>query len=127
MSRDKVYEEMKQMLGMVPTFFEQIPEDVLDHEWSLFKRMSMEEGPIPFKYRELIGLGIAGTTHCQYCTLFHTEMARLHGASDEEIEFANRVAKNSAGWSTYLNGMQTDYGRFREELNKMGQYIKSQR
>ena len=127
MSRDKVYKEMKEVLGLVPGFFKTVPDDVLELEWTLFKRVEMEDGPIPVKYRELIGVAIAGTTHCRYCSLFHTEMAKLHGASEHEIEFANRFAKNSAGWSTYVNGMQVDYDEFREELVKIGKYIKSQR
>jgi AhpD family alkylhydroperoxidase len=127
MSRQKVYDEMKEVLGLVPTFFKNLPDDVLEEEWSLFRRIELEEGPISPKHRELMGIAISGTTKCRYCTLFHTEMARLNGATDEEIEYANRYAKNSAGWSAYLNGMQVDYDEFREELTKIGEYIKSQR
>jgi AhpD family alkylhydroperoxidase len=127
MLRDKVHKEMKQLLGLVPSFFKTVPDDVLEQEWTLFKRIEMDDGPIPTKYRELMGVAIAGTTHCRYCSLFHTEMAKLNGASEQEIEFATRVAKNSAGWSTYLNGMQVDYDEFREELVKIGKHLRSVR
>lgn len=127
MSRDKVYKEMKATLGLVPTFFKALPDDVLEQEWTLFKRAEMEEDAIPVKYRELIGIALSGASRCRYCSLFHTEMARLTGATEDEIELANRYAKHSAGWSTYLNGMQIDYDQFREELVKIREHIQSQR
>jgi len=49
------------------------------------RTVQFDEGAIPNKYRELIGLGIAATTRCRYCTLFHAEIAKLFGATDAEI------------------------------------------
>ena len=86
--------------------------------------MQLEDGPIPNKYRELIGLGIAAVTKCNYCTLFHTEVAKLNGATDEEIEDAVHYAKSSAGWSAYLNGMRADYPQFAEELQRVGEHVR---
>jgi AhpD family alkylhydroperoxidase len=37
------------------------------------------------KTKELIALGIAVATRCDPCITFHTESARKHGASREEI------------------------------------------
>ena len=87
----------------------------------------MEEGPIPNKYRELIGIGISATTKCRYCTFFHTEMAKLNGATEAEIEDAIHYAKSSAGWSAYLNGLQTDYEQFKEEVLKACKHVRSTR
>jgi len=108
MDREGIYREIEEVLGLVPTFLKAVPDSELELEWHLLKRVQMDEGPIPNKYRELIGLGIAATTKCRYCTLFHTEMARLNGATDAEIEDAVHFAKSSAGWSAYLNGMRRD-------------------
>ncbi len=118
MSREEIYEEMVQTFGLVPSFFKELPESSLELEWKLFKVVQFEEGPIPNKYRELIGLGISAVTRCRYCTLFHTEMARLNGATVAEIEDAVHYAKSSAGWSAYLNGLQVDYERFKDELKQ---------
>ena len=104
MTRKEVYAEIEQMFGLVPTFFKAIPDDSLGMEWQLMKTVQFEEGAIPNKYRELIGLGIAATTKCRYCALFHTEAAKLFGATDAEIEDAVHYAKSSAGWSAWLNG-----------------------
>jgi AhpD family alkylhydroperoxidase len=124
MERKEIYKQISDMLGLVPGFFKAIPDSSLEMEWQLFKRVQFDEGPIPNKYRELIGLGIAAATKCRYCVLFHTEAAKLNGATDAEIEDAIHFAKSSAGWSTYINGLQIDYKEFKEEIQKIGEYIR---
>jgi AhpD family alkylhydroperoxidase len=116
MTKAEVYAEIEQIFGSVPSFFKIIPENSLVLEWQLFKTLQLAETPIPAKYKELIGIGIAAVTKCRYCALFHTEAAKLNGATPEEIEDAVHFAKSSAGWSAYLNGMQVDYDEFKEEL-----------
>jgi AhpD family alkylhydroperoxidase len=125
MNRKQIYAEIEEMLGLVPTFLKAIPDSSLEMEWHLMKRVQMEDGAIPNKYRELIGLGIAATTKCRYCVLFHTEMAKLNGASDAEIEDAVHYAKSSAGWSAYLNGLQFDYDQFKSEILKICAHVRS--
>jgi AhpD family alkylhydroperoxidase len=48
---------------------------------------------IPNKYKELLMLAVHAETRCRYCTLFHTEVARMFGATDEEIQEAVHLAK----------------------------------
>ena len=123
-NRQQIYEEIEGMFGLVPSFLKTIPDSTLEPEWELFKKIQVEEGAIPNKYRELIGLGLSAVSKCRYCTLFHTEMAKLFGATDKEIEEAVHYAKSSAGWSAYLNGMQVDYEQFKDELKRSGAYAK---
>jgi AhpD family alkylhydroperoxidase len=125
MNRQEVYKEIEQMFGLVPSFFKMIPDSSLELEWKLFKQVQFDEGPIPNKYRELIGVAIAAVTKCPYCSLYHTEVAKLNGATDAEIEDAVHFAKSSAGWSTYLNGMQMDYEQFKSEVNKACEHVRS--
>jgi AhpD family alkylhydroperoxidase len=127
MKRQEIYRDMEQNLGLVPGFFKTLPDATLELEWSLFKRSQMEEGPIPGKYRELIGIAIAATTKCRYCAFFHTEMAKLNGATAAEIEDAVHFAKSSAGWSAYINGQQYDYDQFRSEVLKACEHVRSSR
>jgi AhpD family alkylhydroperoxidase len=87
----------------------------------------MDEGPIPNKYRELIGIGISATTKCPYCVAFHTEFAKLFGATDAEIEHAVHYAKSTAGWSAYLNGLQFDREEFDREVRQICQHIRSRK
>jgi len=72
-----------------------------------------------------MGIALHSETKCHYCTLFHTETAKLFGATNEEIQEAVHYAKMSLGWSAYLNGMQTDYNQFANELGQIGEYINS--
>ena len=85
MDREQIYQEIEHTLGLVPSFFKMIPDSTLELEWELFKKVQLDESPIPNKYRELIGLAIAGVTKCRYCAFYHTEIARLFGASEDAI------------------------------------------
>ncbi len=105
--------------------YNRIPDTSLEMEWQLFKRVQFDEGAIPNKYRELIGVGIAAVTKCRYCATFHTEAAKLNGATDAEIEDAVHFAKSSAGWSAYLNGLQFDYDAFRNEVLQICEHVRS--
>jgi AhpD family alkylhydroperoxidase len=125
MVREEVYREIEGMFGLVPSFFHTIPDASLELEWQLFKRVQFDEGPIPNKYRELIGLALAAATKCRYCISYHTEVARLNGASEAEIEDAVHYAKSSMGWSTYLHGMQVDYEQFRQELGRVCDHVRT--
>jgi AhpD family alkylhydroperoxidase len=125
MTKEEVFQDIEKTLGKVPGFFKLIPERSLELEWKLFKVVQLEESPIPNKYRELIGVAVSAATKCRYCSFFHTEVAKLFGATEEEIEDAVHYAKSSAGWSAYINGMQVDYDQFTEELLESIKYIKN--
>jgi AhpD family alkylhydroperoxidase len=125
MNRTEVYKDIEGVFGFVPTFLKTVPDSSLELEWNLMKRVQFEEGPIPNKYRELIGIAVSGIAKCRYCSLFHTELAKLNGATDAEIEDAVHFAKSSAGWSTYLNGLQVDYDQFKEEVRRAADYVRS--
>ncbi len=126
-NRQKIFAEIKRTLGQVPGFFESIPDESLEAEWELFKRFELLPSAIDPKMRELIGVAVAAAGRCWYCTNFHSANARLHGATDAEVQEAIHLAKHSTGWSTYLNGLNYDRERFLRELEDIGDYVKSQR
>ncbi|MGD0765341.1 MAG: carboxymuconolactone decarboxylase family protein [Dehalococcoidia bacterium] len=125
MTRQEVYQDIKEKLGFVPGFLRALPDRSIELEWELFKATQIEEGPVPNKYRELIGLGVAAATKCRYCAFFHTEMAKLNGATEAEIEDAVHYAKSSAGWSTYIQGLQIDYDEFTSEVRRAVDHVRS--
>jgi hypothetical protein len=55
---------------------------------------------------------------------FHTEA--LWGATDEEVNEAALVAKNTMGWSTYLNTLQFDYEEFTREFDQIAEHVREQ-
>jgi AhpD family alkylhydroperoxidase len=125
MSRSDVHQEMKEMFGTVISFVDQIPDEFIDAEWDLIKRVQFGETLIPNKYKELIGLSVAAVTRCRYCILFHTEAAKLFGATDAEVEEAVHYTKLVSGWSTYLNGLQVDYDEFAREVAQVADHVRA--
>lgn len=124
-TRADVEAEIRETLGLVPVMFETLPDYLLESEWTSFQRLQLSETAIPNKYKELIGLGISGATRCRYCAYYHAEAARLFGATEEEITEAALMAKNTMGWSTYLNTIQIDYDTFTAELDAVVSYVKA--
>lgn len=125
MTREQAYADMKKTLGVVPEFMKSLPDATVGTEWELFKAVQLEPGAVPNKYRELIGLAIAGVIKCKYCIYFHTEMAKLAGATAAEIEDAVHFAKASAGWSAYIAGMNADFEQFKKDVQAACKYVKA--
>lgn len=124
--RVEVESEIRETLGIVPSFFSRIPDELLGLEWELMRHFELDETRIPRKYKHLMGLAIHSETKCRYCSLFHTEMARLFGATEEELQEAVHYAKESVGWSVYLNGTRTDLDEFESELHEMTAFARAQ-
>src|SRR6476659_1615777 len=86
--------------------------------------VELSETRIPNKYKELIGLAVSGATRCRYCALFHTEGARLNGATDAEIAEASMMGGLTMQLSTFVNAQQVDYEAFAAETKKIVSYVK---
>jgi AhpD family alkylhydroperoxidase len=114
------------MFGKVPEWIRLMPDTAIGGFWLQFRDFYFAETKIPNKYKELIGLGVAGATRCRYCALFHTEAARLNGATDEEIAEASMMAGHTMMASTFLNAQQVDYDVFRREMQEIVSYAKKQ-
>lgn len=123
MGRVEVTQEMREILGTVLASFDRIPDEFVDSEWDLVKRVEFGETLIPNKYKELIGLAVAAVSRCRYGTLLHAEAARLHGATDAELAEAVHYARLVSGWSVDLNGLQVDYGVFADQVERMVAFL----
>jgi AhpD family alkylhydroperoxidase len=122
--RQKVYAEIEATFGFVPGFIQTMSDVSLADEWNTLKSVQMVPGPIPAKYRELLGLAVAAARGCEYCAYFHTQFAMLNGASQAEIEDAVHFAKSNVGWSTYLHGMQYPLEQFKLDVDRICQHIR---
>jgi AhpD family alkylhydroperoxidase len=116
--------DIETTIGLVPGFMKALADDVLVKEWPLFKKYVLGESKIPAKYREMIGLVIASNTRCPYCTLFHTAAAKLHGASDDELQEIYFLSSFTGRWSTMLFAQQYDLEKFTEEVHKIGAHLR---
>ena len=127
MSRAEIDRDIEETLGIVPTFFKAVPDYLIGTEWESFKNLQLsDQTAIPNKYKELIGLGVSAATRCKYCVHFHTEAARLFGATEEEIVEASLMAKSTMGWSTYLNALAFDYDEFVAEFDQIAAHVRAQ-
>jgi AhpD family alkylhydroperoxidase len=123
--RRDVERDIEETLGLVPEFFRSVPDYLLPTEWASFKSLELSDTTaIPNKYKELIGLAVSGATRCKYCAYFHTEAAKLFGASEDEITETALIAKNTMGWSTYLNTLQFDYDAFVTEFDQVSAHVR---
>ena len=126
MTRAEVDREIEEAFGLVPQFMKDVPDYLIEGEWATFKNLQLGETAIPNKYKELIGLAVSGATRCRYCCYFHSEAARLFGATEDEITETALIAKNTMGWSTYLNTLQFDYDRFVTEFDQITAHVREQ-
>lgn len=121
----KAQEEMKTMFGGVPVMFNKLPAHVRASAWEWFKSTSNPDGAISPKYGELIGLGVASQIPCDYCVYAHTTMARMYGATEEEIQEAVMKGAEVRHWSTILNGNQVEFEAFKKEWDGMLEFVKA--
>lgn len=125
MTREQVFRDIEGTLGLVPSMFKTLPDETLELEWGLFKQVQLSEDLIPAKYRELIGLAAGAVLNDRYCVAAHREFARACGATEEEIEYVQRLAKGVAGWGTYLSGSEISVESVQGEIRQICDFIQS--
>ena len=114
------YRDIERTFGFVPTFLRAFPEEGIAPAWREIKSVHLNPATaLPGKTKELIGLAIASQTPCQHCVIFHTEAAKLNGASEREIGEAVAMAALTRHWSTVLNGSLIDETAFRREVDQI--------
>jgi AhpD family alkylhydroperoxidase len=119
--------DIEETFGLVTEMFGRVPDYLLRTEWASFKSLVLSDATaLPNQYKELIGLAVSGVTRCRYCAYFHSEAARLFGATEDEIMETALIAKDTMGWSTYLNTLQFDYDAFVEEFDQVTAHVREQ-
>ena len=122
----KAQAEMKAMFGTVPVMFAEMPAHVRVSSWNWFKTTQFDpNAAIPPKYAELMSLAVASQIPCGYCIYAHTTMARMLGATDEEIKEAVMKAGEVRNWSTVLNGNSVDFEKFKTQWDAILAFVKS--
>src|SRR4030042_5073754 len=125
MDRKEVFREVEQIFGLVPDWIRSLPDEVVGELWNIMKKVQLStDTGIPPKYKELIGLAVASTLRCRYCTYFHTEAAKLDGATEKEIKEALMMAGIVSLFSTYINGSQYHLEKFERETDEMVEHVR---
>lgn len=115
-----VIRDIETTIGFVPQWFRTIPASLLPGFWQGLKSLQLsDETKLDGKTKELIGLAVAAQVPCEYCVMFHTRVARMHGASEQEIQEAVGMAAITREASTLLNGMMIDKAQFKKDLDRM--------
>jgi AhpD family alkylhydroperoxidase len=127
MSYEETVKDIQQTFGMFPGFFKNTPKDVLPQMWPLFKKYQIGESIIPKKYREMMMLASAAATKCPYCQTYHREVAKMLGATEQELQELAVVVAGSAFWSNILHVENYDYNTFVKELQQIGEYVSKQK
>jgi AhpD family alkylhydroperoxidase len=126
MSRSDTERDIRDTLGQVPSFFETMPDSTLENEWNEFKKFQLQDTELTVREKQLIGYAVAAAIHCPYCTYFHHSATKMMGATDAQIEEANRMAGETAKYSTYLHGLQVPLGDFKKQTDEIGTYLGEQ-
>lgn len=116
--------DIKQTLGFVPSFLQNIPVASRDGSWQDFKGLMLSPTKINAKEKSLIVLGVSAQVPCAHCIYFESKDAKMNGASDQEIQEALLVASLTRKWSTVLNGMQIDEPKFRAQIDQIVSFAK---
>jgi AhpD family alkylhydroperoxidase len=117
--------DIQKTLGFVPQFLSRLPESALPGTWEELKTLQLNPTTaLNGRTKELIGLGVSAQVPCKYCVYAHTEFAKLNGASEAEVGEAIAMAALTRHWSTFLNGIQTDEGKFRGEIARVIENVK---
>jgi AhpD family alkylhydroperoxidase len=118
--------EIQKALGFVPDFFKGVPDTLLPGLWQSMAGFQMNPATkLDGKTKELIGLAVASQIPCEYCIYFHTEFAKLNGASDEEVREAIGMGAMTRYASTILNGSQADKAQFKKDVQRLVDGVKS--
>ena len=113
-------EEIERTLGFTPTFIRRMPRPLLSGWWDQTKALEMNpRTALSGKTKELVSLGVAAQIPCDYCVYFHTEMARLNGATEQEIQEAIGMAALTRFGSTIMHGVQLDPATNRQDVDRV--------
>ena len=115
--------DIQKSYGIVPGFMKGLPQDVLNHDWPLMKKYTLGESKIPGKYRELVGLAVAANIKCPHCQLFHMSVAKMLGATPDELAEIAFLASYTSRWSAMIHAQHYPYETFAKETEQIGQYL----
>ena len=105
----EIFQDIKARFGMVPNFFKAqaaVDGDWLELNWNRVKKIMLDEGALNRKTKELIALVVSLVNHCEYCSLAHEAMAKMAGASPQEIIEAKEVLELFSSFNAIADSLR---------------------
>jgi AhpD family alkylhydroperoxidase len=119
--------DIERSLGRVPFFLGPFPKKSFAGSWLNIKGIYFNpKTTIPIKIKVLIGLAVTAQAHDKYGVYWNTEMAKVYGATEQEISEAVEMAGLTRHWSTWLNGNLFEEKAFKKEADKIFAHLKKQ-
>ena len=113
-------------VGFVPEFVKAIPAPLLPGYWAEVKNFeSNDKTALSNRDKGLIGLAVAAQAGSRSTIYSYTRCARANGAGDTEIGEAVGIAGLARRFSTFMNGVQLDEGKFRAEIAQVVANLKA--
>ncbi len=124
------YKDIVATLGFIPTFLKYISSSLLPNTWHELKDVLLEPTflpSLPPKYRMLVGVAVGAEIANPYLVYLHTQLAAMHGATQNEINDAIVIGSHASRWATIFSGLNLDQYEFQQEVNQMISYIQAHR
>ncbi|MHB8586843.1 MAG: carboxymuconolactone decarboxylase family protein [Thermoplasmatota archaeon] len=119
-------QDIEQTIGFVPTFALNLSPQGLRLWWTAFRDYEIsDKTALPNKTKELIALGIGAQVPSELSVRFHTEFARLSGATEMEIQDAISMAGVARQQATVFYGAPVDMPAFEKELREISANLKT--
>ncbi len=125
--RRRAEQEMEKAFGFVPDFYDAVPSEVIEQAWGMQRELELNDTALDMKTKELIGLAIASHIKCRYCVYFHSEVAKAHGATAEELREAAAMGGMTDFFSNAITGAQIDFDQFKRDTDRAIEHMKKGR
>lgn len=123
---EDAYKDMERTLGFTPNFMKAYPQNAIVSAWQEMKGLEMNPNAVlAMKDRDLIGLAVAAQVPCPYCIYYHSQFAKAHGATEQQLKETIAMAGITRNWSTFLNGKAYDDQKFRNQTNQIMKHLKA--
>ena len=126
MTREEIHHEMEETLGTVPHCMRKTPDEFLEQDWLLWKRLRMTDTAIPHKEKGLISLGISAANHNWMGCMLHAEFAKALGATEDELREVAYLAKEGVGWIPFLSANLVTEEEVKEDIQMMLSHCKEE-
>ena len=123
MTREEIYKDIEETLGGVGGYIEKLYDSQLELMWETTKQTFLSDMSLGLKVNALTALSAAYALDCEYWIEFHSQTARLAGASEENIQDVKKLSEFSAQWSQFLEGINYDFKQWKEEATAAHQFI----